>query len=270
MTTLSVAIITQDGGEVLPVTLTSLIPLASILKEVVVIDNFSNDGTNEAVSAASRVLPTEYRLRKFDTFKDQKNYAVSLCTGDWVLALDDDMALNALTLFEMLSWHYFDSHAVWDFSLLYARGDLRHFCTDSSSGMPTTRMWKNGLGIRYVRDVHEFPCLPSASELPHDRAWKAMHTPIVTRNTEDVCILETSMLKSDSGVRERVARYQRWAEKSSDAGIPLHQMAAQAEALIGGRWADTAPIPQRILDSIHPACFDLELAKGFPHASVSV
>ncbi len=60
--------------------------------EIVVIDSGSTDGTIEIVNSFPK---TRLIHRDFDTFKDQKNYAVDACRNDWVLSLDADEILPA-------------------------------------------------------------------------------------------------------------------------------------------------------------------------------
>jgi glycosyltransferase involved in cell wall biosynthesis len=261
MSSLSVAMIVRDEQEVLPVTLESLTPLLPVLSDIVIVDENSVDGTLDVIGEFSRRgFPISIRQRRLDTFSNQKNYALSLCKGDWVLGLDADMVVNTLTFNERLGSDYFNAFDVWDFALLYARGDLRHYCTASSSGMPTTRLWKNHKGLRYVRDIHEFLAYAPSE------AWSSIHNPIAMRNTDEIVVIETSMLKSDEGVRERVRRYQRWADSSAKAGIPIDAMRRNAEDLISHRWSGVEPIPEGILSGIPSACFDYPLAKGFPRA----
>jgi glycosyltransferase involved in cell wall biosynthesis len=54
--------------------------------EIIVIDSFSNDGTKEkAVELGCIVLE-----RKFDNFSEQKNHAIAIAKGDWILFVDAD------------------------------------------------------------------------------------------------------------------------------------------------------------------------------------
>ncbi|HEX4020125.1 MAG TPA: glycosyltransferase family 2 protein [Acidobacteriaceae bacterium] len=80
--TLSVAIITHNEAANLPRT------LASILwaDQVVVVDAHSTDATVSIAQAAG----AQVFLRDWQGFALQKNFAISQCTGDWVLSLDAD------------------------------------------------------------------------------------------------------------------------------------------------------------------------------------
>src|ERR1700751_6058241 len=80
--TLSVAIITLNEEPNLPRTLAS----NSWADEIVIVDSGSNDTTGAiAQSCGARFITEPWR-----GFAAQKNYAISLCTSDWVLSLDAD------------------------------------------------------------------------------------------------------------------------------------------------------------------------------------
>lgn len=54
--------------------------------EIIVIDSFSDDNT----LAIAEKYTSKIFQRKFDNFSNQKNYALSQATGEWVLFLDAD------------------------------------------------------------------------------------------------------------------------------------------------------------------------------------
>lgn len=54
--------------------------------EIVVVDDFSTDGTPEIC----RAYELKFVQHRFTGFKDQKSYAMSLASNDWVLELDAD------------------------------------------------------------------------------------------------------------------------------------------------------------------------------------
>ena len=85
--TLSVAIITKNEAANLHRTLVSI---ASIATEIVVVDSGSTDATLQiARSFNARTLHQEWL-----GFGPQKNYALAQCTGDWILSLDADEELS--------------------------------------------------------------------------------------------------------------------------------------------------------------------------------
>ncbi|HEY3131642.1 MAG TPA: glycosyltransferase family 2 protein [Acidobacteriota bacterium] len=85
---LSVCIITLNEADNLPRCLASLSGLAS---QVVVVDSFSSDQTQEIAKQASAELWEE----EFLGYVRQKQYALEKATGDWVLCLDADEWLDA-------------------------------------------------------------------------------------------------------------------------------------------------------------------------------
>jgi len=255
---ISPVIITANEQEVLPFTLECLLPIKALLSEVVIVDDFSTDRTTQIADRYSQLMPVKLIQRKFDTFRGQKNFAIEQATGKWILALDADMAFNTLTFGNKFMAGFFDHKTVWDFALLFSRGDLKNYCQASSSSMGTTRFFKN-IGLRYERDVHEYLVMPG------ETGWDSIHNSRVIEATGDVVILETSMLKSDKAVRERVARYQRWSEKSGEAGINISNMAAGAEELIRNRWENAVPVPPRVLAGIPSTLFHMAIPYQYVH-----
>jgi glycosyltransferase involved in cell wall biosynthesis len=84
--TLSVAIITLNEEANLPRTLTSI----AWADEIVVVDSASTDGTRAIAESRNVRFVTE----PWHGFATQKNFALSLCTSDWVLSLDADEAVS--------------------------------------------------------------------------------------------------------------------------------------------------------------------------------
>lgn len=83
----SLAIITLDEAHVLERCIGSC---RGLVDEVVVVDSGSTDGTQDI----ARRLGARVVHHAFDSFGAQKNRAVDLCTGDWVLNLDADEWLS--------------------------------------------------------------------------------------------------------------------------------------------------------------------------------
>ena len=54
--------------------------------EIIVIDSFSIDRTIEIVESSNAIL----LQRTFDDFSNQKNFAISKASNDWVFLLDGD------------------------------------------------------------------------------------------------------------------------------------------------------------------------------------
>jgi glycosyltransferase involved in cell wall biosynthesis len=80
---ISAFVITFNEGEKIAACLESL----SWVDEIVVVDDYSSDGTAEICERYEKVRL--YR-NKFTGFKDQKSFAVSLTSNDWLLELDAD------------------------------------------------------------------------------------------------------------------------------------------------------------------------------------
>jgi len=68
-----------------------LIASLSFADELIVVDSFSTDGTFEKLSALNHVNVVQH---KFESFAEQKNYALSLANHDWVLFIDADERIS--------------------------------------------------------------------------------------------------------------------------------------------------------------------------------
>lgn len=81
---LSVAIITHNEERIIERTLKAI---SDIADEILIVDSFSTDGTKTICQQFPKVKFIEH---SFEGFGPQKNFALSQCSGDWVLFLDAD------------------------------------------------------------------------------------------------------------------------------------------------------------------------------------
>lgn len=84
---ISATIISLNEEDKIAKAIESVIGLAD---EVIVIDCGSNDKTVEI----AKKLEAKVYHREFDNFANQKNYALSKVTGDWILSLDADEQIS--------------------------------------------------------------------------------------------------------------------------------------------------------------------------------
>ena len=79
---ITAAIIVQDEAA----NLRELLPRLDWVDEIVVVDGGSNDATEQV----ARSFGCRVAVRSFDTFARQRNHALQLAGGDWVLSIDAD------------------------------------------------------------------------------------------------------------------------------------------------------------------------------------
>lgn len=94
---ISAVIITKDAGTTLTDTLNSL----RSFKEVIILDNGSQDNTE---SIAKQYKNVSFHTDTFDGFGPTKNKAVQLSTNDWVLSLDADECVSEELLASIKHW----------------------------------------------------------------------------------------------------------------------------------------------------------------------
>jgi glycosyltransferase involved in cell wall biosynthesis len=93
--TISAVIITRNEAEMLPGLLQSL----HFCDEIVVVDSHSDDATRDiAASFNAKVI-----VRDFNGFGDQKEFARTQASCDWVLSMDADERVPAILAEEILS-----------------------------------------------------------------------------------------------------------------------------------------------------------------------
>jgi glycosyltransferase involved in cell wall biosynthesis len=98
MNQLSVCIIAQNEEKNLPRALQSA--LAGVADELVVVDGGSTDRTQ----AVAQELGARVYFRAFTNHADQKNYAASRASNDWILLLDADEELGPELRKSLLEW----------------------------------------------------------------------------------------------------------------------------------------------------------------------
>ena len=78
----------------------ALASLAGIADEIILVDSGSTDQTCEI----ARTFGARVYARKLDNFAEQKNYATSLSSNDWILSLDCDHELSLELRSSLLAW----------------------------------------------------------------------------------------------------------------------------------------------------------------------
>lgn len=93
---LSAVIITHDEARRLPACLDSL---KGVADETIILDDGSTDATADIASNAG----ARFSYRAFDNFGAQKQAALDLATGEWVLSIDADERITPKLAVEILS-----------------------------------------------------------------------------------------------------------------------------------------------------------------------
>ena len=92
---LSVFIITRNAGSKLEACLAAL----RWANEVIIVDSQSTDRTVDIAHKTG----AKVQDRDFQNFADQKNYAMNLCSGEWLLSIDSDEVVTDELKKEMLA-----------------------------------------------------------------------------------------------------------------------------------------------------------------------
>ena len=128
----------------------ALASLAGIADEIVLVDSGSTDRTCEI----ARQMGARVYTRKVDGLAEQKNYAGSMASNEWLLSIDCDEELSPELRSSILAWkQQTPTHDGYDVNRLtsYLGGWIRH-----SGWYPdhTLRLYRRDRG-RFVGVVHE-------------------------------------------------------------------------------------------------------------------
>jgi hypothetical protein len=200
--TLSICAICQDEAEVIKDYLDCCVHiyknLEQQLKEVILIDGGSKDNTIEIINSYKDKLPLTLIEYPFDTFGQQKNRALELATGDFILGMDTDMTITTNFPAIFMSG-YFNSSNYWDFPMYFTARDKYHYFGKWNLGV-NMRLWKRG--PLFMSNFHE-KLEGQIQGLPVCR---------------DVVIFENSMRQSDEALLNRGRRYQKFAKQMEAEG----------------------------------------------------
>lgn len=146
--------------------------------EIVVIDAESTDRTPEIVQASGRSWSgkTRFLSRKWDGFRNQRNFALKNASHDWILSLDSDEACSSelarkieSILSEAGSQKYFKVKRV----EYFLGKEIRYGIWNPSY---QDRFFFR-VGVEYVNEIHEYPKYPSQ---PSRLDEPIFHSPDVT------------------------------------------------------------------------------------------
>jgi hypothetical protein len=203
MPTLSIVTITLNEETTLPWLLNCCkivkYHLKEDLKEIVIADGGSIDGTLRVIEEYSKDLPIVLIEHPFDTWGEQRNRTLSACTGDYIFGPDADMTWTKdfAPNFESGA---FNSCDFWNLPVYFTIQNRYHYFEASSHGA-SLRLWKRG--PRFTTNFHERlegqpVCPPCAPVSP--------------------IIFENSLLLSDEALLDRGKRLQKFTQQLSASG----------------------------------------------------
>ncbi len=154
---------------------TCLNAFRDIYDELIVVDTGSTDSTKSIVKEfGTQVFDFEW----INDFAAARNFALSKATGDWVMTLDADDAIekeNAVALRKLLEENA-DGYSVISLPYVYHQ-------SGGNAGNTATlpRLWKRELGLKYVYPIHEYV---DVSQVPLNQIKKP-DLPIIHNKTPD-------------------------------------------------------------------------------------
>jgi cellulose synthase/poly-beta-1,6-N-acetylglucosamine synthase-like glycosyltransferase len=151
--TLSVCTICQDEEEPIKWFLEACTHLTSncpTLNEVVLIDGGSKDNTIDVIKSYMDKVPLKLLERSFDCTRDQQNFGLEHCTGDFVFTPDADMTWTS-NFPQVFNSGFFNNMKFCDFPMIYTAKDAHHWFYKWSNGV-NMRLHKRG--PKWIRKFH--------------------------------------------------------------------------------------------------------------------
>jgi len=152
---ISACIIAKNGEKHLKECLESL----RFVDEVILVDTGSTDKTLQIAKQFANVrvykkrfnkyYVSNWKLKKLFHFSNARNYALSKATKEWILIIDADERVENPTEIGKIIKSEYDAFRLLQVSIVKSNGE------DIETPCSTTRMWRNGLGVKYSKMVHE-------------------------------------------------------------------------------------------------------------------
>jgi glycosyltransferase involved in cell wall biosynthesis len=205
---------------------------ASVADEVIVVDGGSTDNSIDIVNAFAAQCP-KVRLHHNpmpDSFAQQRNHAIDLCSGDWVLQLDaDEQYTRGLKERLLPTLQNVPSEIVgFSFPTYHLAVDGRHY--QNAEVDPHIRLFRKLPNLRYERPVHEYLSLDGQGLIAHPAHFTDLERRVV-RYEPNIRLLHYGSLRSDRSFQMWRDRWQRFAERSSEYGIDVNAKVRYPKAI---------------------------------------
>ncbi len=206
---------------------------ATVADEIIVVDGGSRDQTVRLIREfrSSSPVPVLIHQRPMpDSFADQRNFALSLCRGNWILHLDaDERYTRGLGERLLPALDQVPAGIVgFSFPTWYLAEDERHY--QNVEADPHIRLFRNLPTLRYRRPVHEHLALDGQGLIAHPCHFTELERRVI-RYEPDVHLLHYGSLRSDRAYGAWRDRWQRFASRSSEYGINVDALARHPKAI---------------------------------------
>ena len=186
--------------------------------EIIIVDGGSKDNTLALINVFISKNPTAniklYENPMPDSFTDQRNIALSYCSGDWVLHIDADETYSKglRDLILNVRQGKYESNLGIVFPTAHLIKDEFHM--NDNGGDIHIRLFQNIPEIKFKGDVHEQLHFNDEMLILNRAKFNIV-------DCSNIALRHYSMLKNRNDLINKGRRYLKWTEKSQEAGIPL-------------------------------------------------
>jgi glycosyltransferase involved in cell wall biosynthesis len=211
---ISIALLTHNEATEFHWLMSALAPAASVISEIVVVDDFSESACVAAIRSYEGQLPIKFHQRALGkNFAEQRNYMKSLCSGDFVFYLDpDELPVESVvrglpSIFEMMARLDIDACTLPRLNMLYRSEQPVHpYSVDPASIIHQDwgdqfRLLRNSPELHWTMPLDEYLTgMRRCYRFPQDLRYALLHPKTVARADERRRFYDTLV------VRRRLAR----------------------------------------------------------------
>lgn len=179
----------------------SLASLARVCDQIVVVDTGSTDATKEIVArftaSSGGAAVQMFDFAWIDDFSAARNFAVSKCTGEWIVYLDADDEMDEASCARLKKILQESSDDVPGYSIPYQYSSERV--------LYVPRAFRRELGLHFMMPIHEFLNIPTDVQ----KKWRVCSDVLVThlKQSDD----------NESSLMRNVAILSKALERESDS-----------------------------------------------------
>lgn len=216
---ISACTIAWNEEETLPYTLKFLSSIPEVTEVNIVVDAECTDGTLEIANSFPMNKVKNVVIRQFDNFANQKNAALNMVTGDWILWIDSDevytnfnVLITVLEAMPHINAVRIPSLPMHTKTKIFLRENLD----------PHIRLWKRDMGAFYQNEIHE---------ILRDKFNRDLHSwndpDILNSWSLSACkyvyMKHYQLIKSDKALKEKGKKWKPFFKDSADRGIPIYE-----------------------------------------------
>ena len=199
--------------------------LENVVDEIIVVDGGSLDNTPVLLAKfalKSKVPVIWFNHKMPNSFAEQRNFAISKCTGDWILHTDADEQYTPSLKVGLESLISRKGVMGYSFPTFHLFPDDKHYVNEDAD--PHIRLFRNNSKIKYEGKIHEFLTYKGVKLYPHPSHFDP-YTQKYVKYISNIRLLHYGYLRPKQNVIKKIANWKEndFMKISEKAGIPIKE-----------------------------------------------